>query len=412
VRTTRHSRSLRTVTRRLTSVAVVAALCGGGGVALEAEALAAPAPPPVVIDGVDYPNPLRRDDGTAVTTVADWEGTRRAEVLAAFRENVYGRSLPAPTAQTFAVAESGAGGVRRKIVTITLAGPQGTTSVEVPLFLPAERPKGTFLMLDHRGAVGDDPGQSSDYAPVATIVAAGYAFVALDTGDIAPDGADYRDGVIDLFHPAGEELPAQAGRAVSAWAWGASRVMDYLQTDPDLNPAKVAVIGHSRSGKAALWAGAQDTRFAAAVANDAGSTGTKLARRGDGAGGGETVARITESFPHWFPPTYRAFADRVDELPVDQHQLLALLAPRRVVVGSATEDANADPEGEFLAYVAAAPVYALYGLGDTGLPATTWPPAADQGFRGPAMSYHLRSGGHGLTAADWAVYLDGDLFAG
>ncbi|GAA4549898.1 acetylxylan esterase [Pseudonocardia xishanensis] len=387
------------------------ALCAGGGVALQGQALAAPAPETVAIDGVDYPNPLRRDDGGAVTTVADWEGVRRAELLEAFQENVYGRSLPAPTAQTFGVAQSEVGGVRRKIVTITLTGPRGTRRIEVPLFLPAARPAGTFLMIDHRGAVDEDPARSSDYAPVSTIVKAGYAFVALRTDDLAPDGGDYRDGVIDLFHPAGEELPADAGRAISAWAWGASRVMDYLETDPDVDAAKVAVLGHSRSGKAALWAGAQDTRFAAAVANDAGSTGTALARRSGGGEGGESVAQLTRAFPHWFPPVYRAYGDRVDELPVDQHQLLALMAPRRVVVGSATEDANADPEGEFLAYRAAAPVYALYGLGDTGLASTAWPPAADQGFRGPAMSYHLRSGGHGLTAADWTNYLDGDLFA-
>ena len=203
--------------------------------------------------------------------------------------------------------------------------------------------------------------------------------------------------MINLFHPPDRDLPDNAGRAISAWAWGASRAMDYLQTDPDIDPTKVAVIGHSRGGKAALWAGAQDIRFAAAIANDSGSTGAKPARRGDGGVGAETVAGINASFPHWFPPTYKAYNDRVNALPVDQHELLALIAPRRVVIGSATDDANADPEGEFLAYVAAAPVYGLYGLGDTGLPSSTWPSATDRGFRGPAMSYHRRSGGHGLT---------------
>jgi hypothetical protein len=101
----------------------------------------------------------------------------------------------------------------------------------------------------------------------------------------------------------------------------------------------------------------------------------------------------------------------VRDLPVDQHELLALIAPRRVVVASATQDTHSDPQGEFLSYLAAAPVYALYGLGDTGLPSSTWKPRADQGFRGPAMSYHLRTGGHDLTAADWSTYLSGDLFS-
>jgi len=165
---------------------------------------------------------------------------------------------------------------------------------------------------------------------VATITKAGYAFASFDANEVAPDGAAYRGTMINLFRPAGQELPEDAGRAASAWAWGASRVMDYLQTDPDLDPAKVAVIGHSRSGKAALWAGAQDTRFAAVITNDSGSTGAELARRGDGGVGGETVAKSNQSFPHWFPQS---------------------------------------------------------------------------------MSYHLRSGGHGLTAADWTIYLAGDLFS-
>jgi hypothetical protein len=187
--------------------------------------------------------------------------------------------------------------------------------------------------------------------------------------------------------------------------------MDYLQTDPDIDPARVAVIGHSRSGKAALWAGAQDTRFAAVISNDSGSTGAKLARRGSGGVGAETVSRINGAFPHWFPQAYRAFNGRESALPVDQHELLALIAPRRVVIGSASGDANADPEGEFLAYLGAAPVYELHGLRGTGLSSSKWPPRRDQGFRGPAMSYHLRSGSHGLTAADWELYLDGDLFS-
>jgi hypothetical protein len=395
-------------------------MCAAGGATLRTEPFAVrttaatQAEKTVTIDGENYPNPLRLNDGTAVTTAAAWEGTRRAELLADYRQNVYGQSLPAPTEQTFAVTPTDFPGVTRKKITITVTGPQGTGSFDVTLFVPKTggKPRGTFLLIDHRGQVGDDPGQTSGYAPISTITEAGYAFATFDAGEVAPDdSASYRSRMIDLFHPSGQELPDNAGRAISAWAWGASRAMDYLQTDPDIDPTTVAVIGHSRSGKAALWAGALDTRFAAVITNDSGSTGTKLARRGDGGVGAETVARINDAFPHWFPQTYKAYGDRVDSLPVDQHELLALVAPRRVVVASATDDANADPEGEFLSYLAAAPVYELYGLGDTGLPSTTWPPAADQGFRGPAMSYHLRSGGHGLTAADWDIYLNGDLFS-
>ncbi|RZT85831.1 hypothetical protein EV383_2715 [Pseudonocardia sediminis] len=377
-------------------------------------ATSAPAAESITIDGKEYPDPLRLDNGDAVTGTSSWEGTRRAELLAGFRKNVYGQTLPKPTRQTFSVTPTSTSGVTRKIVKITVTGPQGTGSFTLRLFVPktGTTPRGTFLMIDHRGAVTDSPTQSSEYAPVSKITAAGYAFASIDAGSIAPDDSgSYRSKMINLFHPSSQSLPSDAGRTISAWAWGASRAMDYLQSDPDIDPSKVAVIGHSRGGKASLWAGAQDQRFAAVITNDSGSTGTKLARRGDGGVGAETVSRINSSFPHWFPQTYKAYNGRESSLPVDQHELLALVAPRRVVVGSATEDSNADPKGEFLSYVAASKVYDLYGLGDTGLPSTSWKPATDKDFRGPAMSYHLRSGGHGLLAADWNIYLKGDLFS-
>jgi hypothetical protein len=420
-RSGRRGDRLHTVTRFVTSSFVVVAMCAAVGPTQQSPALTAvsatpaddPAANTVRIDGEDYPDPLRMDNGDPVTTTAEWEDRRRPELLAAFRQDVYGQGLPDSPDESFEVTSKDFPRATRKTIEVTVAGPEGTGGFEVTLFVPKTggKPRGTFLMIDHRDSVGMDPGQSAGYAPVSTILAAGYAFASFGVDDVAPDSGGYRGALIDLFHPADEPLPDDAGRAISAWAWAASRAMDYLQTDPDIDPARVAVVGHSRSAKAALWAGAQDTRFAAVVANDSGSTGAKLARRGDGGVGAETVARITGAFPHWFPPTYKAFGSRVDSLPVDQHELLALIAPRRVVIGSASGDANADPEGEFLAYVAAAPVYGLYGLGDTGLPSSTWPPRADQGFRGPAMSYHLRSGGHGLTAVDWQVYLGGDLFS-
>ncbi|WP_226353314.1 dienelactone hydrolase family protein [Pseudonocardia sp. ICBG601] len=366
----------------------------------------------MTIDGTPYPNPLRMVDGTGVTDVAQWEGTRRAELLAAFRENVYGQTLPKPTKQTFDVRTSDDGDVVLKKVTIGITGPEGTGSFTLRLFVPkGQTPRGTFLMIDHRGSVSDDPGQSSDYAPVSTITKAGYAFAQIDADQIAPDDSgSYRSKMINLFYPSGSDLPDDAGRAIAAWAWGASRAMDYLQTDKDIDPSKIAVIGHSRSGKAALWAGAQDPRFAAVISNNSGSTGAKLARRGDGGVGAETVSRVNSSFPHWFPQTYKNYGDKVDELPVDQHELMGLVAPRKLVIASASDDSNADPEGEFLAYKAATEIYALYGLGDNGLGTTGWEPATDKAFSGPAMSYHLRSGGHGLKAADWNIYLKGDLF--
>lgn len=357
-------------------------------------------------EGVDVPDPLVLGSGEAVDSVQMWESQRRPELLDAFEENVYGQSLPVPAPEDLDFEETGNGSARSTTVTVT--GPAGEASFTVRLFVPDGTPKGTFLLIDHRGSVGDDAGSSSGYAPVSTILDAGYAFAALDAGEVAPDEPGrYREGVINAFYPSGTDLPEDAGRTISAWAWGASRALDYLQTVPGIDAANVAVIGHSRGGKAALWAGAQDTRFPVVISNNSGSTGAKLARR-DGAG--ESLAAINEQFPHWFPETYKSYTDDPDSLPVDQHQLLALIAPGRVVIGSASDDGNADPQGEHMSYLAAAPVYELYGLSDTGLSSQSWPPTTDRAFRGPGMSYHLRSGGHGLEDADWNIYLEGDLF--
>lgn len=358
-------------------------------------------------DSAPAPNPLVLDGGRQVDDVQSWERQRRPELLEAFQEHVYGQSLPPPEEVTF--DDGGGSGRSAKTVTINVTGPAGSASFTLRLFVPdTGTPKGTFLLIDHRGSVSDDAGSSSGYAPTAKILEAGYALAALNAEEVAPDDAgSYRDGVINAFYPADQDLPSDAGRTISAWAWGASRAMDYLETDPDIDPSKVAVIGHSRGGKAALWAGAQDTRFPVVISNNSGSTGAKLARRDDS---GESISAITDQFPHWFPDTYRRYAGNAESLPVEQNQLLALIAPGRVVVGSATDDGNADPQGEFLSYLGAAPVYELYGLGDTGLTSQSWPPAEDRGFRGPGMSYHLRSGSHGLEDTDWDIYLNGDLF--
>jgi hypothetical protein len=328
-------------------VVAMAGVAPGGPGDPQEKALVRPLTEDLRIDGADYPDPLRFDDGEPVTTTAEWEQERRPELLDDFRENVYGEGLPDSPEESFAVTSTAFPGGTRKIGSkITIDGPEGTGSFGVTLFVPKTdgTPRGTFLMIDHRGAVRDDPGRSSGYAPVSTILAAGYAFASFDVGDVAPDDSrSYREQDDHLFHPADEPLPDDAGRAVSAWAWGASRAMDYLQTDPDLDPARVAVIGHSRSGKAALWAGAQDTRFAAVVANDSGLDRGQARPRGTGEGARRPSPRSTARSRTGSRSPTRPSGDRVSELPVDQHELLALIAPRRVVVGSAGGDANADP---------------------------------------------------------------------
>jgi hypothetical protein len=367
----------------------------------------------VTIDGIQYPNPLTLKNGNAVTGSSVWESVRRPELLADFHQYVYGESLPTPTKQTFSVAPTDYTNVKRKIVTVSITGPYGSKSFNANFFIPkgSSKPKGTFLMIDHRGAANDDPNQNGGYVPVQTITNAGYAIAVFNANDVAPDNNDsYRNGMINLFYQSGQDLPDNAAKAVGAWSWAASRVMDYLVTDTDIDPSKVAVIGHSRSGKASLWAGAQDTRFAVVIANDSGNTGAKLARRGDAGIGAETVSAINGNFPYWFADTYKAYNNNVNGLPVDQHELTSLIAPRRVVVASASGDNNGDPKGEYLGYSGAQPVYKLYGLGNGGL-ASSWPPASNTDLRGDAMSYHLRDGDHDLNATDWNLYLNGNLFA-
>jgi len=174
-------------------------------------------------------------------------------------------------------------------------------------------------------------------------------------------------------------------------------MLDYLEQDPDVEASRAAVIGHSRLGKAALWAGASDPRFSVTISNNSGEGGAALMRRNFG----ETTARITSSFPHWFLPKYEAYADDPGSSPVDQHMLIALMAPRAVYIASATEDRWADPKGEFLSGVHAAPVYQLYGKEGLG---TDEQPEPDRSV-GVSIGYHLRTGGHAMTDEDWGHYL-------
>lgn len=185
--------------------------------------------------------------------------------------------------------------------------------------------------------------------------------------------------------------------AMGAWAWGLSRMIDYFETDKDVDAKQVILTGHSRLGKASLWAAANDTRFALVVSNNSGEGGAALARRNFG----ETIAIMNKTFPYWFSPKFHEYSGQADKLPVDQHMLLALMAPRPLYVASAVDDLWADPKGEFLSAKNAEPVYALFGKKGLGVIEM---PAVDQPV-GNTIHYHIRTGGHGMTAYDWQQYI-------
>lgn len=342
------------------------------------------------------PDPLVASDGKPVTRES-WPA-RRAEILELFRENVYGRMpIDRPENLSFRTIEEDTaaldGRATRRLVEISFDTPHaGRYHFQTQLYLPnkAKRPVPVFVLLQFRGL--------TDQA-TPSLIDRGYAIAILDRTELAADDpATYRDGIINAFSGNGD-LPPDAWRAFGAWAWGASRVLDYLETVPEVDAQHVAVNGVSRMGKTALWAGATDPRFAAVISTESGCGGAAISRRRYG----ETVRRINTAFPHWFCENFQHFNDREAELPIDQHMLVATVAPRLVYVASADEDLWSDPRGEFLACVGADPVYRLLGL--KGL-ATDRMPALEQPVLDGRIGYHIRRGGHGINDYDWQRTMD------
>ncbi|HEX7896707.1 MAG TPA: acetylxylan esterase [Planctomycetota bacterium] len=327
----------------------------------------------------------------------------RAETLELFRTHVYGRVPSTPFKQLSQMKEKnpnamGGAATLKRLEIILLRGGDSLT-IQVSLFTPNKaKAPATFLLICNRPPDNIDPTREkkSPFWPAEEVVARGYGIAAFHVGDVDPDKHDgFKDGAHKLLDV--EPRGPDAWGTIAAWAWGASRVMDYLETDGDVG--KVAVIGHSRGGKTALWAGAQDERFAMAISSCSGNSGAAISRRRFA--GKESVARINKAFPHWFCETYKSYGSREDALPVDQHQLVALLAPRAVAIGSAADDLHADPRGEFLsASIASAAWAPKKGLGTSEMPPIGKP------VDGEGVHYHIREGKHDLTLYDWERYMD------
>jgi len=379
------------------------------------------------------PELLKAEDGTAIDSTELWNSKRRPELLQLFEEHVFG-TLPQGEFQlrTKLRSENSKalnGLALRREVTVFFTDDDQGPQMDLLIYTPADcnKPVPAFLGYNFNGnhAVENDPalhiteswvrnnkdleiennqateasrGSESSRWAVEAIVKRGYGLVTIYYGDIDPDFDDgFKNGIHSLFEKADAPRAADAGGSISAWAWGLSRALDVLESDATIDAKSVAVFGHSRLGKTSLWAGATDPRFAMVIANESGCGGAALSRRKFG----ETVARINTAFPHWFCLNHRKYNNNEQALPIDNHMLVALSAPRPVYVASAEEDRWADPYGEFLSVYHAGPVYQLFGkkpLPSEIYPAVNEPVMTD-------LAYHVRTGEHDVTDYDWDQYL-------
>jgi pimeloyl-ACP methyl ester carboxylesterase len=352
------------------------------------------------------PDVLVTEQGKKVRSARMWENIRRNEILELFRENIYGRIPSTPYSKSFRLIKEDrnamGGDATLKQVDITINSDGKTLDIHLTLFTPnkAVKPVPAFLLIDNRGPDNTDPLRlvKSEFWPAEEVIARGYAIGVFSNADVDPDNFDdFKNGIHGILDR-GERKPDSWG-TIAAWAWGASRCLDYFETDKDIDAENVAVVGHSRGGKTALWAAAEDQRFAMAVANESGCGGASLARRRYG----ETVARISTAFPHWFCANYKKWGNNEDSMPVDMHMLMALIAPRAVYITSASEDLWADPRGSYLSLYHSVPVFSLYQSNtslDEQMPPLNIPVTSGK------VAYHVRDGVHNMLLKDWNWFLD------
>ena len=377
----------------------------------------------------DYtlPRVLVSNSGTLITTSKQWEKLRRPEILETFSSQMYGRTPKEKIQVTYDLLDENKldlnGKATRRQVKFTFSN--GIKKIEAILlmYLPnnvkgkspviigynfkgnhSTRKDSTILYSPSLHLVKEpthpdwERGCQSSRWSFEDMIDRGYAVATMCYHDIFPDKKGLKDhSIVSLFSDYNTNK-SDEWQAIGAWAWGSSRILDYLETQKEVDTRKSVLMGHSRQGKAALWAGAQDKRFKIDISNDSGEGGAALSRRNFG----ETIEKVSSITPAWFAPAYSQYAKNEDKLPFDQHELIALMAPRPVYVASAEEDLWADPKGEFLSAYHAGPVYELFGL--QGLGTTTMP-----GNHQPIMNdvgYHIRAGKHDVTAFDWKSFMN------
>lgn len=358
--------------------------------------------------------------GELISSKQQWEGIRRPEIKEMLEGELYGKvpgNLKIASVKILEMDKQALNGKAiRKQVLLTFVANGKELAVEMLLYLPkGKKSFVTFLGYNFKGnhTTISDPsihlakdwngpslqrGVESDRWPIENIIRSGCGVATMYYWDIAPDRNDFSTGIYPLLYKQNQLLPASdEWGALAAWAWGLSRALDYLQTDKNLDAKKVIVMGHSRLGKAALWAGALDQRFAAVISNCSGCGGAAISRGKEG----ETIAKLNARFPMWTCGNFKKYSDQESALPFDQHMALAMVAPRPLYVASASEDQWADPKSEYLSAFYAGEVYQLYGL--KGIATNVFPKVEDPIFA--QVSHHIRNGKHDILAYDWNQYI-------
>jgi hypothetical protein len=376
------------------------------------------------------PELLKSDSGKKIETQIEWERIRRPEILEHFAGQMYGKipgTLPSPEVR---ILEEGTLDIDNKAIRkqVQLAFKHGADSICMNILIYTPNKKlmapvfmgynfagnyllhnDPFILIDGKKEnelSGDSfekfktqkRGERNSRWAIEKIIESGYGLVTLNYNDVDPDKNDFSDGIHSLLHNSYQIKPEddQWG-SISAWAWGLSRVMDYFVTETLIDENKVILFGHSRLGKTSLWAGALDQRFSIVISNNSGCGGAALSRRRFG----EKVSDITTNLSHWFAKNFQKYSENESSLPIDQHMLIALIAPRPVYVASASKDSWADPRGEFISAKQASKVYKLYGM--QGIELYDYPKVNTPIHQ--SIGYHLRDGKHDVTVYDWKQYI-------